>query len=95
MKPRKPAAPAPGKKRPPHRRPVPHHQPQPYEQAAPQRPPQTAPSHSLTYVLDVEEPRRAEAARTAVAHRVLPFGTGLTLMGLGLGYIGLRLRRRV
>ncbi|MFC7218066.1 hypothetical protein ACFQLX_07775 [Streptomyces polyrhachis] len=58
--------------------------------------PVPAPSQTLTYVPDAEEPPREEraqgAGRRAAAQRVLPFGTGLVLVGLGLGFAGARLR---
>ncbi|MCC3779199.1 hypothetical protein K6I33_004711 [Streptomyces sp. UNOB3_S3] len=38
--------------------------------------------------------RREAAGETDRVMRVLPLGTGMTLTGLGLGFIALRLRRR-
>ncbi|NGN67827.1 hypothetical protein G5C51_28485 [Streptomyces sp. A7024] len=54
------------------------------------------PDHTLTYVPDAApgDDRAASRTTTTAAERVLPLGTGMTLVGLGLGFIALRLRRR-
>ncbi|MFI1964376.1 hypothetical protein ACH429_09665 [Streptomyces pathocidini] len=85
---------------------APHRPPVPYEQAprkaeesaAAERGEATAdPSDSVTPGSDPsleDESGETLAQPTGPVLRVLPFGTGLALMGLGLGFIGLRLRRR-
>ncbi|MFJ7591628.1 hypothetical protein ACIQZO_30485 [Streptomyces sp. NPDC097617] len=57
--------------------------PSPFPQADPQRPP------SAVTALGTDTNDRA----ADLAAHILPLGTGFALMGLGLGYLGMRLRR--
>ncbi|ARE75564.1 hypothetical protein B6R96_17675 [Streptomyces sp. Sge12] len=59
--------------------------PTPPPQADPQRPP------SVVTALGTDANDRA----ADLAAHILPLGTGFALMGLGLGYLGVRLRRGI
>ncbi|MEU9081658.1 hypothetical protein [Streptomyces sp. NPDC048357] len=75
----------------PHARPTPPAPPPP----PPPSPPAVAPSprgpHGEVTALGTEPNDRA----ADLAAHILPLGTGFALMGLGLGYLGVRLRRSV
>ncbi|WP_146214595.1 hypothetical protein [Streptomyces sp. ICBB 8177] len=61
----------------------------------PARPPRTpAPGPSAATTTPAPQGRQIADPRPARVLRVLPLGTGLALLGLGLGVIAVRLRRR-
>ncbi|MYS18775.1 hypothetical protein GA0115240_10121, partial [Streptomyces sp. DvalAA-14] len=64
--------------------------PTPTGPAAAGQPPSTPPAASDPAAESASESASAPARR---ATRILPLGLGLLLTGLGLGFIGLRLRR--
>ncbi|WP_406366710.1 hypothetical protein [Streptomyces sp. NBC_01546] len=63
----------------------PHPRPEP-----PEPPPRVAPTPPSAVTALGTEPN--ERAADLAAH-ILPLGTGFALMGLGLGYMGMRLRK--
>ncbi|MEU3772974.1 hypothetical protein AB0F11_07130 [Streptomyces sp. NPDC032472] len=60
----------------------------------PTNPPPARPSHRPPHAVTAFSTRPNERAADLAAH-LFSLGTGLALMGLGLGYLGVRLRRGI